>query len=181
MDDQQVPTSRLEAHELFARLWTRAQSPVSGYIRSLVPDPHLADDVLQDVAVTCMRKIEEYDTSRSFRAWCMGIARIQVLRYRREGARYRLLAHEDVLEAVAEVQEELSDEMKVRTNALRQCLKEIPAKTRQMLDLQYAGKHSHASIAGFLQVKTGSVKVMLSRARASLRECIEQRLANGTA
>jgi RNA polymerase sigma-70 factor (ECF subfamily) len=180
-DGNNRPTGLLQPEERFARLWTRAQPRVAAYVRSILPDPHLADDILQDVAVTCMRKIEEYDTSRSFAAWCVGIARIQILRYRREAQRYRLLEHMDILEAVADVQEDMTDETDVRTAALRQCLRTVSGKTKQLLDLRYTGKHSHASIAGLLRLQTDSVKVMLSRARASLRECIEKRLANGTA
>ena len=59
----------------FTRCWTQAQPAIAGYIAALVPDPHAADDVVQEVAVILLRKFAEYDPARPFIAWAMGVAK----------------------------------------------------------------------------------------------------------
>ena len=61
--------------ERFMRYWTRAQPVVAGYVSSMTPDVHEADDLLQDTAVVLLRKFGEYDPGRSFVAWALGIAK----------------------------------------------------------------------------------------------------------
>ena len=63
-----------ENTEKLARLWTESQSVVASYIFSLVRDFHLAEDILQQVAVVLVREFEKYDPSRPFLPWTMGIA-----------------------------------------------------------------------------------------------------------
>ena len=68
----------------FMRLWTAAQPAVSGYVRSLVRDRAVADEVLQETSLVLFRRFEEYDEQRPFVAWALGIARFQVLSLNRD-------------------------------------------------------------------------------------------------
>ncbi len=66
----------MEPHqtEQFAALWTAAQATVSAFIRTLIPDLHQADEVIQRVAVALVRKFDRYDPTRPFVAWAIGVA-----------------------------------------------------------------------------------------------------------
>jgi RNA polymerase sigma-70 factor (ECF subfamily) len=72
--------------EQFAALWTAAQPTISAFIRTLIRDFQQADEVLQRVAVTLVRKFDQYDPSRPFGAWAIGVAKYEVLYFRRERA-----------------------------------------------------------------------------------------------
>jgi len=162
------------ANERFTRMWTGAQPRVAAYVRSLVCDVHAADDIMQDVAVTCMRKFGEFDPDRSFASWCMGIARIELLAYWRSARRFPLLQHAEVLEAVQVVHERLASELDERGELLGRCLRRVRKRTRSLLELCYCEGLQIAEAAERLGLRATSAKVMMARARAALRDCIEQ-------
>ena len=86
--------------ERFTRCWTQAQPAVAGYIGSLVPNFHEAEDLLQNVAVVLLRKYPEYDESLPFVAWAMGIARFEILAKQRNFARSRTVFTPELAEQV---------------------------------------------------------------------------------
>ena len=55
-------------------LWKRARPSVASFIASVVPNLDDADDLQQRVAVAVVRKFADFDRSRSFAAWAIGIA-----------------------------------------------------------------------------------------------------------
>ncbi|MBN1670329.1 MAG: sigma-70 family RNA polymerase sigma factor [Kiritimatiellae bacterium] len=169
-----------EANEAFVRRWSAIQPRIARFVRSWVPDAHLAQDIVQEVAVSCMRKYSSFDTSRDFAAWSFGFARIEIRRHRGKRGRMLLLGDGEAVEAIAAAHVALAAELDERTRFLRECLKRLSGKTRRLLDFRYFHEMGPTQIAGRLGLSAGSVKVMLSRARASLRECIERRLARET-
>lgn len=164
------------SQDRFLRLWMQAQAHVTGYVRSLVPDIHESSDILQEVALTCMKKMDEYDPARSFVKWCVGIARIEILRHHRSSRRHLLLEHEDVAISLADVYETMHDELEERQKALQHCVRELSERSRMLVQLRYYEKRPIRAIARQVQATTNAIKVALSRIRGALRECIDRRL-----
>ncbi len=164
--------------ERFTRLWTQAQPIVAGYISSMVPDFHEAEDLLQNVAVVLLRKFAEYDERRPFVAWALGIAKVEILRARRAHARSPLEYRPEIAEAVARAYEEMTPFLKMRAAALQKCLGRVKGPALRLLALRYRESLPPRDIAGRLGVAAGNVRVALSRIRAMLQECIERRLAS---
>jgi RNA polymerase sigma-70 factor (ECF subfamily) len=164
-------------NELFTRHWTKAQPVVAGYISSLVPDFLEAEDLLQEVAVVLLRKFDDYDPGRPFVAWALGIAKLEVLSNRRSHARSFLSYRPDVLETVTEVCAEMAPELEFRASALRECLKQVRGRDGELVKLRYEESLKPGEIAARLGMAAGTVRVVLSRIRASLQECIERKLA----
>lgn len=162
--------------ERFARLWTSAQGPVAGFIRSMVADRHLAEDVLQDVALVCLRRLADYDPERSFISWALGIAKFTAMAAVRSARRVSLLDHPEAATAVAAAWERLEDESARRRDALALCLGRLPGRQRTMLAGFYQEGRSIVDIAKSLGLASDSVKTMLSRVRTALRRCVEERL-----
>jgi RNA polymerase sigma-70 factor (ECF subfamily) len=63
----------------YVQLLTDVQSRLYAFIYSLCGDHELARDVLQETNAVLWAKAAEYDAGRSFTAWALGIARIQVM------------------------------------------------------------------------------------------------------
>src|SRR5215475_15527031 len=97
--------------EQFAALWTAAQPTISAFIRTLIPHYQQADEVLQRVAVTLVRKFDQYDASRPFAAWAVGFAKFEVLYYRRERATDKHLFGDDIVEHIAARYERLAEDV----------------------------------------------------------------------
>jgi RNA polymerase sigma-70 factor, ECF subfamily len=163
--------------EQFAALWTASQSTISAFIRTLVPDYQQADEVLQRVAVTLVRKYDQYDKTRSFAAWAVGVAKYEVLFYRRERATDKHLFGDDIVEQIASRYEILAEEVDPLRDALRHCLDQLNGRSKQVIELRYRLGLSSGAIADEMALTAGAVRMLLCRVRDTLRRCIERRLA----
>jgi len=166
-----------ENTEQLARLWTQSQSVVGAYILSLVRDFHVAEDILQQVAVVLVREFEKYDAARPFLPWAMGIAKNVVLKSRRDMARDSGgLLDQELVDRVQAAFEEQSEGWVAVRQALRACLEKQSKRMLEVLRWRYAYDLKPQEVAHRMGVTSGAVRVMLHRARAGLRECIDRKL-----
>jgi RNA polymerase sigma-70 factor (ECF subfamily) len=161
--------------EQFAALWTAAQPTISAFIRTLIRDFQHADEVLQRVAVTLVRKFDQYDPSRPFGAWAIGVAKYEVLYFRREQATDKHLFGDDIVEQIASRYELLSEEIDPVREALKHCLDELKGRSKKIIDLRYASGMRANAIAEEMTLSPGAVRMLLCRVREKLRGCIERR------
>ena len=161
-----------------ARLWTGAQPAVAAFISSLVPNFHDAEDVLQRVAVAVADKFAEYDPSRPFTAWAIGVARYEVLYRRRQFATDRHVFDSDAVVRIADAYESMADRFDDMKAALNGCMGEVAGRSRKILELRYRHELAPAQIAERLRMKPNAVYVALHRLRGSLRDCVERKLAD---
>jgi RNA polymerase sigma-70 factor (ECF subfamily) len=169
----------MEPHqaERFAALWTAAQSTIASFIRTLIPDYQQADEVLQRVAVTLVRKFDQYDETRSFAAWAVGVAKFEVLYYRRERATDKHLFSDDIVEQIASRYELLAEDADPVREALRQCVDELKGRSKKVIDLRYRRGMKSMAIADEMMLSAGAVRMLLCRVREALRRCIERRVS----
>lgn len=157
--------------------WTAAQRAVSAFLRTLLPDPDQCQDVLQQVAVVVVRKFHEFDRSRSFNAWVIGIAKQEVLAFRRRQHTDRLVFSDAMVERIAETYQcVLADKVSDVADALEHCVQKLAGRARTVIGLHYSEDMKTIEIAQRLQMEHGAVRMLLSRARTVLRECIERQL-----
>lgn len=86
-----------------AALWARAQFEVSGYISVLIPDYHDAQDIIQCTAVTVVQKYDQYDRNSPFRNWAIGVARLEVLKYREHKAHEKMIFSQALIDQVSQI------------------------------------------------------------------------------
>jgi RNA polymerase sigma-70 factor, ECF subfamily len=147
---------------------------IRGFIRALVRDRHLADDVLQETFLTVSRKSAAFEPGTNFPRWACAVARLKVLEaLRREKRSLRFLS-EDAIEALAA--SHVAPEQARRAEILDSCIACLPPAMKRSVELRYAGDHKPAEIARIIGWTVEAVYVTLSRARHLLRECIERKL-----
>jgi RNA polymerase sigma-70 factor (ECF subfamily) len=161
--------------EQFAALWTAAQPTISAFIRTLIPQYQQADEVLQRVAVTLVRKFDQYDPTRPFGAWAVGVAKYEVLYYRRERATDRHLFGDGLIEQIASRYELFVEEVDPIRDALRRCIDELKGRSKRVIELRYRRGLRSNAIAEEMTLSSGAVRMLLCRVRESLRHCIERR------
>jgi RNA polymerase sigma-70 factor (ECF subfamily) len=166
----------MKSSEHFTCLWTLAQPKVSNYICAAVPDFQQAEDILQNVAVACLRKFSLYDERRSFLGWALGVAKREILNSQRKHARSFLCFRSDLLEQLAEVCEEMGPELDLRTRALRECLKQLDGRAAKALQLRYEETLRMEEVASNLGITPLNARVLLSRIRTILRDCVERKV-----
>jgi RNA polymerase sigma-70 factor (ECF subfamily) len=163
--------------EQFAALWTAAQPTISAFIRTLIPQYQQADEVLQRVAVTLVRKFDQYDPTRPFGAWAVGVAKYEVLYYRRERATDRYLFGDGLIEQIASRYELFVEEVDPIREALRRCIDDLKGRSKRVIELRYRRGLRSNAIAEEMALSSGAVRMLLCRVRESLRNCIERRTA----
>jgi len=163
--------------DAFLVLLLRHEVEIKAFVASLVRDPHARDDVFQEVALTLWQQVERYDPSRPFGAWARGIAARKVLQRRDRDRRFPLAFPPEAVEAMASAFERTEGAESSWLAALRECLKKLPQKARQLLRLRYEEGLRGDEIARQTHQTRGAVYQALWRARAALEQCIRRRLS----
>lgn len=159
------------------RRFTAMRASILGYLRVLVRDPHLAEDLYQETAIVVLRKIGELEPAGDLGAWARTIA-LNLARNALRKERYLHLAPSPALfEAIERAHAAATPEEDVdgRLQPLGECLQKIEARQRAMLDLRYRGGASLREIARRTGRTEGAVQVALTRVRQFLLKCVEQR------
>ncbi len=169
MDDQEIMR--------FTTLWARAQPSVFAFISSAITNFADAEDVLQQVAASSVRKFSEYDASRPFLNWSIGVARLEILRHLRDKATDRHQFVAEAIEHIAQAFETLAPELEARGGALSECMKHVEGRQRDVLTRRYSEGLSMAAIAQSLGLTSGNVSVILHRTIRKLRECIDGKMS----
>ena len=162
--------------ETIAVLWTNAQPAVAAFVSSIVPNFQDADDILQQVAVAVVKNYDKYDTDRPFVAWAIGIAKNEVLMYRRKNAGSKVIFSEQAIQAIAEVHEEESHKFNDMKHALDSCIDKLKERAKLMLKMRYVSELSVSRIAQKLGMTQNAVYTTFHRIHVALRECINRRL-----
>ncbi len=158
------------------RLWTAAQPAVSGFVRAMVRDRSVADEVLQETSLVLFRRFDEYDETRPFVAWALGIAKFQILGLNRDSARSRVAFDTDLLARFTETWGELAPGASDRSLFLQECIQRLAARARRMVRLRYYDEQTAEEIARQIGGTGAAVRVTLQRIRQQLRECVERQL-----
>lgn len=163
-----------ERHARFLRVFTAHEMAIRAYVRRLVPLRSDADDVMQEIAVVLWEKFPAFRPEGDFRAWAFGIARYEVLAWRRDKGRDRLVLDDDIVEQLAEETAEDEPRLQEQRVALETCLKKMDVAQRELLirayeagaSIQLVARQSGRTVAGFYQ--------WLHRIRRLLLDCIKR-------
>jgi len=134
-----------------------------------------AEDLVQRAFVKAYFALERYEQGRNFGAWLKAIAKNEVRTMLRRGLSRRkaLSGFAEQLElehAAAALENERFERMK---RYLEECLGELPERARDVLEARYRRESSIAALAQRLARSADAVRQILSRARTSLRVCVE--------
>lgn len=165
---------------LLSRLWSEAQPVVAAMIAGAVVDFQHAEDLVSQVAETVVMKFDDFDRSRPFTPWALGIAKKIILRHYERRAGERLVFFDErILSTMAIAQEEVAGEATERLAAMRKCLAEIKGKTRRVMEMRYLHGLKPQAIGHALDMTSNAVWVMLHRGREAVARCIDRKLGDG--
>lgn len=161
----------------FTQLWLVAEPSVSAYVFAAISGFHDAEDLVQQIAQEVARRFDQYDRTRPFTAWVLWIAKSRVIDFYRRRKHDHLAFSDDLLDQLGQAIAQRAAQSGHRREALEHCLDGLPERSRRLLDLRYAEELSSNRIAESLGSTAGSVRVLLTRVRGVLAECIQRRLA----
>lgn len=161
----------------FARLLVRHDRALLRYITTFIPRRDDAEEVLQRAAVTLWEKYGEFDATREFLPWALRIAYFEVLNFRKELARNRLVFREDLLQSLAESYEAEMPILEARRAALGECLKALNPQDLALLRRRYCDSTTIAALSSEQGRTVKSLYRRLDRLRELIARCVERHSA----
>jgi RNA polymerase sigma-70 factor, ECF subfamily len=166
-----------DAQEQFVRNLTSCQPALYAYILSLLPNRNDANDVLQDTNLVMWRRSDEYVEGANFTAWAYKIARYKVLAHHRDRRRDRHIFDEELFGRLADDAEHRTGDPEGVASLLDDCVAELPATQRVLVQERYAPGGSVQDMARKLGQSAAALSVTLSRIRNALLACIQRKSA----
>ncbi|MBN2584971.1 MAG: sigma-70 family RNA polymerase sigma factor [Planctomycetes bacterium] len=157
------------------RLFLNEEPLLRALLLSATGDLHASEDMLQTVATVVWEKRDQFDGSRPFRPWVLGIARLEILKWRQRLARSREILSEQALARLAESAEEHAEEIDRRRHYLQGCIAVLEQRQRSILEMKYGEGLTIADIADRVGKSVAAIEMVLVRIRRALRDCIEKK------
>lgn len=173
-EDQELVREYLSGHEeSFAELMKRHQNRIFTTVFFIVKDRSMAEDIFQETMIKIIRLINanKYDEKGKFISWAVRIARNLAIDYYRKDKRSPQLVREndeyDIFNSIGKVEENIEDRIIKEENAryVREMIKQIPEKQREVLIMRHYGGLSFKEIA---EVQGVNINTALGRMRYAL-------------
>ena len=158
------------------RLVEENRSALLAYFRRHVSGREDAEDLLQEVFLSCYRHRESFDPARcSEKAWLYVIAKNRLRQYYRDTKQTVSLDEmsENGAEPADSTAQEAAGLMECR-DAVARLLLTLDERSRTVLILRFFQELDAQQIAQRMGLTPGNVRVIQSRAIASLRQAMEQ-------
>jgi RNA polymerase sigma-70 factor (ECF subfamily) len=171
-----VASAQRGDHRAFAALVELYQNAVYGFLRARLIEAADAEDLCQEVFLRCYLGREKLSRASTVGAWLIGIARNLLREHVRRQHRRREVAW---TELCLELDELARDQAGPHDDALAHlpsCLSSLGQSAREAIDLRYRAQLRMAAIAERLKRSEGAVKLLVHRARAALKHCLDQKL-----
>ncbi len=155
--------------EAIARLYARFGRPLFAYAMSVVSDPPVAEEIVQDTFVAAWRGASRFEGRSSLASWLFGIARRQARdRLRRRTPELAVPSTLDMLSTPEPGPEAVALTAASRAEVAG-ALSRLPLQHRELLVLAFIHELSGREIAAILEIPEGTVKSRLHAARRALR------------
>lgn len=165
------------AHKRFLKHFLQHQSLLKAYLLTVTRSPADADDLIQEVSNILWEKFGDYDPKRPFRAWALGVARLEALDWRRRQARSNKLLSPEAIDALTQVAIEAAPEPEGFQALLRECVDQLTPDWARIIRLTYQESLPLKEVAERINRSVAAVEMILVRARRALKACVERKTA----
>ncbi len=166
-----------EQHDKFLRLFLEHDEALRLFVRSLLFSQEEAREVMQEVAIVLWRKFDDSLDSLSFRRWAFGVARMEVLSFRRDRARDRHTFSDDIAELLERTVQEESEALERQRSFLELCVGKLPVDQRTLVKVAYEPGVRKNELAQEFGWTSMALYKKLHRIRIQLMECIRRQAA----
>jgi len=164
-------------YELFLALFTKCQTRIQAFIRTLVHDSAQADDVFQSTSLVLWRSFATFRRDAEFLPWALGTARHQVLVHWRTQRRDRHVFSEALLADLADSTAAAVETAEARMAALEACIATLSDRQRELIRLFYGENQAAGAIASRWGRTVHAVYKALKVMRKALLDCVTTKLS----
>ncbi|MFC1671895.1 sigma-70 family RNA polymerase sigma factor [Planctomycetota bacterium] len=162
-------------HNEFLELFLRHHAAMYAFVVSRGIRAQDAEDVVQDIASTLWKKFDSFRQGSNFKAWAFATAQIEVLRFRDRARRQGkvLTLDEGTLDRLDALQIGGHDDLiDYRKHVLLECVSRLRREARDLVRMRYGDRRSFDEISRQLKKSSAALRVMVSRIRRALQECV---------
>ncbi|MDP3976200.1 MAG: RNA polymerase sigma factor [bacterium] len=177
--DEQLVQASLHDVNAFALLIERYEKKLQRYILRISSfSPQEAEEVLQEVFLKAWKNLNEFNLSLKFSSWIYRIAHNQTIsqfrKHRKGGQKEYQVESElfDIIPDELDIPEQFDRQQ--RANLVRDSLKNLPKEYREVLILRYFEDKSYEEMSDILMKPSGTVGVLLNRAKKSLKDFLKK-------
>lgn len=169
-----IPLPRTMDRDAFSLLVRDHHRPLLAYARVLCGRGAQAEEIVQDAFVAAWQALGKFDVTRDFGSWLRGIARNK---WRDQCRRLRREVPLDE-EALSRLEESfhrwsgMAGESEL-LDRLAHCRSKLPATLAEAIREYYDRGNDGDSAARALEISPATLRKRLERARAALRDCLE--------
>ncbi len=160
--------------QAFGRLYDLTSPRLFAIIRAVVRKPELAEEALQEAFVRVWQKAWAYDPAKApAMGWLATIARNQAIDLKRRFAEKLSERSEPEDQRIGFTMPEA--ELALEMRKLRECLSRLPVDRQDMVLLAYYQGFSREELSEKFKRPVTTVKTLLRRSLATLKECLDGR------
>jgi RNA polymerase sigma-70 factor (ECF subfamily) len=165
--------------EVFGTLIRRHQNEVWRVGAAMLGDRSATANLVQQTFVNAYERLEQYRPGNDFSRWLKGIARNLVREDLRRSERESrtLSAYRDYIAQLYSDEGRTEQHLRDLDRAVTACREKLPPAASQALALHYDEGLTVEQVAGVIARTVAGTRQLLFRARTTLRECVEKRLA----
>mgnify|MGYP001114872119 CR=1 FL=1 len=146
-------------------------------IDAIVRDPHLAEDVFQELSIQVLDQRENLKDEQHLVRWLRQAARHRAIDAYRGRSRQPMFLSDDIETLIDEQWGRLStDDAQEMNDALMRCISRLSDYNRRLIELRYRENLTGRRLAEMLDRRINTVKVALTRVHRALLNCVEQQL-----
>jgi RNA polymerase sigma-70 factor (ECF subfamily) len=154
-------------------LYLRHKVRIYRFVLRLVGDAALAEDIVSEAFLDVWRRADGFKAKSQVSTWLLAIARYKALSAQRGRSREQL--DDGAASAMADPADDAETIMdrQDRGAIVRQCLSQLSAIHREVLDLVYYHEKSVEEVAEIVGVSAGTVKTRMFYARRRMENLLE--------
>jgi RNA polymerase sigma-70 factor, ECF subfamily len=173
----EVLIALIAAHDKDAMrvLFTRHNVPVFRFLRRILGDAAMAEDLVSDVFIDIWRHAGRFEARSKVSTWILAIARFKAASARRRKSFEQL--DDGAVASIADTTDDPEAAMQRTTcgAVLRDCLKQLSPEHREILDLIYYHGQSVAEVSRIVGVPENTVKTRAFHARKRVAQLMAAR------
>ncbi|WP_367016332.1 sigma-70 family RNA polymerase sigma factor [Bremerella sp. JC817] len=148
-------------------------------IWSIVRESQTVEDIFQEVVLRALKQHDQFTDEGHLMAWSRTTAKNLAVDFLRQRGKSQVM-DAGVMDRIWTISDEDSQGLKERQDALRNCLKTVPPRQREMIRLRYGEGLSCGEVATRIGTTLDAVYKRLSRTHSQLRKCVEVALQGET-
>ena len=166
------------SQEQIVQQFMNCQTRLRAMAYSMCMDYHIVDDIMQEVAVTLIKKRASFDETKPFAPWAAGITRFKVLEYFRKNKKSPVPMDDELLIRIQDNMLTAMQEidMEERANAVTHCISKLPDENAELLKMKYIKSYPVKKIADEINRSVVGTQSLLQRVRGKVLECVQKTL-----